>query len=359
MSTSALEKMSARTIVADEAQLARIPKFLVSADSHVDEPFDLWDSLPKRITDQLPFRSPLKDRPKGGMDPKARIGDMDLDGVAAEVLYPTASLKHFELNQEVQEAVFPIYNDWVAEYCKTAPDRLYAIPCIPCYDIDFAVKELRRCNAMGMLGCLIWQVPDPDLPFTSDHYEPLWSVAEELDVVINLHILTGHNYRKLEQKGIEKVRGSVNMKTYDAITSLFDIIWIGVCERHPKIRFEIVEAEIGWIPFVLQQWDYYYNRFQRPGPSFTEFPISRLPSEIFNEHVYATFMDDYVGAQALGYWGEHNCMWSSDYPHPNMTWPQSRAFVARQTGNLPKDKQKLLLSQNVIDLYKLPIREQS
>jgi hypothetical protein len=48
-------------------------------------------------------------------------------------------------------------------------------------------------------------------------------------------------------------------------------------------------------------------------------------------------------------------MWSSDYPHPNMTWPNSKAFIARQVGDLPRDKQVSLLSQNVIDLYKLEV----
>jgi predicted TIM-barrel fold metal-dependent hydrolase len=48
-------------------------------------------------------------------------------------------------------------------------------------------------------------------------------------------------------------------------------------------------------------------------------------------------------------------MWSSDYPHPNMTWPNSRAFIARQIGELDPEKQKRVLSQNVIDLYGLKL----
>jgi predicted TIM-barrel fold metal-dependent hydrolase len=66
-------------------------------------------------------------------------------------------------------------------------------------------------------------------------------------------------------------------------------------------------------------------------------------------------MDDFVGAQALKYWGYKNCMWSSDYPHPNMTWPNSRAFLAKQIGDLDPRKQKRVLSQNVIDLYGLKL----
>jgi predicted TIM-barrel fold metal-dependent hydrolase len=73
------------------------------------------------------------------------------------------------------------------------------------------------------------------------------------------------------------------------------------------------------------------------------------------EHVYATFMDDYAGSQALKYWGERNCMWSSDYPHANMTWPNSRAFIAKQIGDLDLAKQERLVSKNVIELYGLKL----
>jgi predicted TIM-barrel fold metal-dependent hydrolase len=117
----------------------------------------------------------------------------------------------------------------------------------------------------------------------------------------------------------------------------------------------VVEAEIGWLPFTLQQWDYYFNRFGRAGPGQEEFPITRLPSEIFNEHFFATFMDDEVGTFLLNRWGDQNCMWSSDYPHPNMTWPNSRAFLARNIGGLPAEKKERLLSGNVVELYGLEL----
>jgi predicted TIM-barrel fold metal-dependent hydrolase len=368
--SSTLEDYSARTITDDmKAAADSIPEFIVSADSHVDEPVDLWHGLPKDIRAEIPERIPFPEgtRPAGGADPAIRVEHMDLDGMSAEVLYPTAALKLFELGQKAQEAAFPIYNDWVAEYCKTSPKRLFAVPCIATYDIDHAVKELQRCHELGLKGGLVWQVPHPDLPIISGHYEKLWSAAEELGSVINFHILTGYNYKKGEGGGInyqaggdkksatERMRGSVNIKTADAVTTLFELIFSGVFERHPKLKVELVESEIGWMPFVLQQWDYYYNRNFRPGGAHGEYNITRLPSEIFDDHVYATFMDDLVGAQLLAKWGERNCMWSSDYPHGNMTWPNSRAFLAKQIGDLPRDKQERLLSKNVVELYGLDV----
>ena len=72
--------------------------------------------------------------------------------------------------------------------------------------------------------------------------------------------------------------------------------------------------------------------------------------------MYLTFMDDLTGDQALDYWGERYCMSSSDCPHPNMTWPNSRAFIARQIGDLEPEKQARVLAQNCIELYGLDIK---
>jgi predicted TIM-barrel fold metal-dependent hydrolase len=305
MATKAAD-LSARNIeqvFIDKA--AHIPDLLVSSDSHVDEPADLWSELPADLREQLPvIPAWSKDkRPQGGLDPKIRIEHMDLDGVAAEILYPTTTLRAFNKPQKAQELAFRLYNDWVADYCKTSPKRLFAVPCLCVYDIDWAIKEMRRCNDMGLLGGLVWQVPDPALPFTSDHYDKLWAAAAEIGLPVNFHILSGHSYNVAELKGIEIVRASVNIKTADAITTLFDLIWSGVFDRHPTLKVEMVESEIGFLPFTIQQWDYYYNRF-KDSADRGNFPISRLPSEIFNDHVYATFMDDYAGSQALKFWGE-------------------------------------------------------
>ncbi|MBT3792700.1 MAG: amidohydrolase family protein [Rhodospirillales bacterium] len=353
---SVLDDMSAR-YATDEMRKAaeKLPEFIVSADGHVDEPVDMFAELPAEIRDAIKRPKIMQDtRPKGGIDPKVRITDMELDGLAAEVLYPTFTLGLFSQEQREQEAGFRVYNDWIADFCKTAPGKLFAIPCLPTYDIDVAIAEMHRCNDMGLLGGLIWQVPHPDLPLTSPHYEKLWAAAAELGQPIHFHILTGFNYFRFKREGLDRLRGSVNTKTHDIFTTVYDMIFSGVFERHPKLKTVIVEGEIGWAPFVFQQWDYYYMRNLKEGNK--DFQISRLPSEIFKDNMHLTFMDDYVGGQALNYWGDKNCMWSSDYPHSNMTWPNSRAFIARQVGDLAPDKLKNVLSQNCIDLYGLDIK---
>jgi predicted TIM-barrel fold metal-dependent hydrolase len=348
-----LVSFSARTIdQGSKEKSAELPQLMISADSHAQEPDYLWKQLPASIRDRMPPR-PMAKRPEGSTscDPKLRVKDMDMDKVRAEVLYPDRGLTFFGLDQDVQETLFPIYNDWLADFCKHDPKRLYGITCVSAYDIDKAIKEMHRGLDMGLMGVLIWEVPDPRLPFTSNHYEKLYAAAAECGAPVHVHILTGYSYHKNRKKGIDHVRGSVNIKTSDTITSLFDILWGGAFTRHPKMKLALIESEVGWIPFILQQWDYYFHRFKKQ----EDFPITQQPSDIFRDHCYCTFMDDFMGSRTFGVWGEKNVMWSSDYPHPNMTWPNSRAFAARQIADYPAERQKQLLSQNCIDLYGLKL----
>ncbi len=119
-----------------------------------------------------------------------------MDGVKAELLYPSLGGRLFHIEDAaLQEACVQVYNDWLIEYCKTAPDRLLGIAMISAYDADRAAKELERCKKEGLCGASIWQLPPPELPFTSSHYESFWAAAQDLAMPISLHINTGYRSR--------------------------------------------------------------------------------------------------------------------------------------------------------------------
>jgi predicted TIM-barrel fold metal-dependent hydrolase len=323
------------------------------------EPHDLWsNALAGRFGDAAPRFPPPRlgegfQAHPGGHDPNERLKEMATDGVSAEVLYPTLGLGLFGLDdRELQEACFRVYNDWLIEYCQTAPDRLLGVPCIAIYDVDHAVSELERCRKAGLHGALIWQAPHPDLPFHSEHYQRFWAAAQDLEAPISLHILTGHNYSKNRQPpSTESYRHSVNSKLLEAANSLFDFLFYGILDRYPGLRIVTVENEIGWIPFCLQQWDYYYRRFRETNPP----PIKEEPSHFFARQVYATFFNDAVGGHNLSWVDVDNYMWSNDFPHPNSTWPNSRRVIERDLGHLPEDKRRKLVCDNVVRLYNMKV----
>ena len=335
-----------------------VNEVLISSDSHVMEAPDLLvERVPQTFRDRTPRFPKLKvgegfQSHPGGQDPNGRIQEMETDGVSAEVLYPTHLLGLFGLDDaKLQEACFRAYNDWLIEYCQVAPKRLVGIGAISVYDIDQAVKELERCKKAELRGAIIWQAAHPDLPFYSSHYDKFWTAAQEMDMPVNLHILTRHSYHKNRPDGVERYRGSVNLKLADVADALFELIYYGVLERYPGLKIVTVENEVGWLPFMLQQWDYYYRRFRRVNPP----PIDKDPSEYFYRQIYATFFRDTVGGHNFDWWGVDNCMWSNDFPHENSTWPDSHKYIERDLGHLPPDKRFKLLCGNVAKLYGLEI----
>jgi predicted TIM-barrel fold metal-dependent hydrolase len=332
---------------------------LFSADSHVIENPGLWgDLVPEGFF--RPADSDF-DPTTAQIEAKARLVETAKDGVHGEVLYPTLGLKLFGLDDPEQQAsCFRRYNEWLAEFCAAAPDQLIGIGLLAAYDIDTAIAEARNCAAAGMKGVLVWQTPPPELSFSGTHYDPLWAELEKLKLPVSLHILSGFNYSRFGniptkqnltplEDAIERHRGSVNLKLLAATDALLDLTFSGVLDRFPSLRVVIVENEIGWLPFVLDQYDYYYNAKK----DTRAIELEHLPSEYFGDHVFATFFRDPVGTRLLDSWGVDGCMWSNDYPHPNSTWPNSRAVVEQTLGYLPADVREKLVRTNALKLYNL------
>jgi predicted TIM-barrel fold metal-dependent hydrolase len=341
---------------------AAVDELLFSADSHVIEPEGLWK---KNVQQAFRERAPEFGGRRRGDHPGAMVGservkEMATDGVSAEVLYPTHGLRVLSLDEpDLEEACVRVYNDWLIDYCQAAPDRLIGLAMLSMYNAEHAVQEMERCRKAGLLGSVIWQVPPPEIPFTSDHYDRFWAAAQDMEMPVNLHILSGHGYSKrralnptTSNRGIEQERTSVNEKLIQAMDALYDLIFSGVLERFPRLKVVLVENEIGWIPFLLEQWDYYYKRH---GADREGVAIKRPPSEYFDRQVYATFFNDAVGGHMLSWWGQDNCMWSNDYPHGNSTWPNSRDIVARDMGDLPAHVRAKLLRENVARLYDVKV----
>lgn len=354
MSTTATPSRSAA------AGQSKADELLISSDSHVIEDSDLWTSrVAAKFKDRAPKFPPRKagtdsgfSAHDGGFDPKKRLDEAAVDGVRAEVLYPSLALTLFGLDDAaLQEECFRVYNDWLVEYCQVSPDRLLGVACLSAYNIENSIKELERCRKAGMRGALVWQVPHPDMPFTGTHYERLWAAAQDMDMPISLHILSGHGYAKklFELSAMDGLRHSVLTKCYEAGNCMFDLIYSNVFERFPRLKFVMVENEIGWLPFVVEQWDRYYDRFK--GQPDRAAPMKRHPSEYVEQNFYASFFNDPAGAHLLARWGQNNCMWSNDFPHGNSTWPNSRSVIARDLGHLSTEVRRNVLSGTVARLY--------
>jgi predicted TIM-barrel fold metal-dependent hydrolase len=356
---------------------------LISADSHVFEPGDLWttradakyrervpqvvrregdDAYVMRYEDgsALTFAGfatagkwqgrtssnmGLDEVPRGGFDPAARLEDMAVDGVRAEVLYPSFGMRLFAVEDaDFQAECMRVYNDWLAEFCAAVPDRLIGHALIPTLDLDEGVREVRRAAALGLKGVLINAHPTPDRNYGSRLYEELWATLEELGLPASLHLYAG-NYKQNYGRFLVEYTLDTGMVQ----RSVAEIVLSGVLERYPGLRLLVVESDIGWVAHFLTRMDHV---FQRKGPRFErELTSGLLPSELFRRQFGCVFIEDRPGILAREVTGSDILMWGSDYPHNDSTWPDSRETLDRILAGVPEDERRLITYENAARLY--------
>jgi len=372
-----------------------VPALILSSDSHVFEPPDLWttridaafrDRAPRmqRIggADQLVveadqvisgiglisnagarFEAPetisgqgrFEDVPRGGYDPDQHLKDMELDGVAGEVLYPSQGLFYFRVTDTpLMSAIFRAYNDWLADFCSTDRSRLKGIAMINLDDVQDGIHELECAARLGLAGAMITEYPLEHRRYDQPEYEPFWATAEALGMPLSLHTAT-RRQGKIRGAGEKTLRDASSRATkafYPAL-SLCDLIFSGVFERYPRLMLAIVEFELAWAPHVLTSMDYTYR--ERHGEALYRFKGSMRPSDFFHRNVVLSFQEDAIGIRLRDAIGVDNMMWGSDYPHSESTFPRSREILAEILAGVPADEQAKIVGGNTARVYRFDV----
>ncbi len=177
----------------------------------------------------------------------------------------------------------------------------------------------------------MWQAPPPEFSFATNHYERLLAAAQDLEVPISLHILTGQPFpwpRPIEPRGrrqaFETMRSAVHNKLLYASNAMSDLI-MRACWTYPRNSCWSRTKGAGFA-FYLTQYHKYWGRGNLNSP------LTMFPSEYFYRQFYATFFNDPPARWIFDTWGSSNLMWSNDYPHPNSTWPKSWEVITRTWG---------------------------
>ncbi len=323
----------------------------ISADSHMGEPLNLWvENLPAKYRERALRWPNLKEFETnhhlraGGWDPHERLRDLALDGTSAEVIFPTQALQAWTLGDvELEEAHIRIYNDFMIDFCRMAPERFWGLAMISLWNIDHAIAELERCRNDGLRGAAIWIDPPAELPYSDEHYERFWDAAQALDMPLAMHINSSpHRAASLSDKPALRSLHGANDNKIEAMRSLGHLIASGVLERYPRLRFFVAEIGCGWIPFWLQEFDHYQNARQA---------LPLKPSEYFHRQVSSTFISDHVGGYLLKDFGQDNFMWSSDYPHPASIWPDSGIVIDEDLGHLQPEVREKVVWGNVAGIF--------
>jgi predicted TIM-barrel fold metal-dependent hydrolase len=372
---------------------------VIDADAHVNEPPDLWqERVPKKWKDRAPkvehtehgdiwsFDAGKQRWPMGltataglsffqyhplcnsyetmrpaSFDTAARLEDMDADGVYAQILYPSVTLKGariYSSERELQLACVRAYNEWILEFCEGSDGRLIGQAIIPTTGIDDAVKELEAAIKSPHRGAVISSFPNGTLN-PSDEDDRFWAIAQEAEFPIAIHIGSFLPDSPKADAGSGAAWTGLRFVGKAAWTKaggqtlgvVCDVLFSGIFEKFPRLDIMLVEANIGWIPTLLEQADDMFRRYRWYTKANRE--MSGMPSAVFHRNFYATFMVDSVGVELRHRMNVDHLMWSTDFPHSGSDWPESRISAERVFRGVPKHEVKKMLHANCKRLYKL------
>jgi len=286
---------------------------------------------------------------RGGFDPHARIPDMDLDGIDAAFLYPSIGLFSGAVEDpQLAAAMCRAYNRWLADYCRPYPDRLFGVAMLPMQSVELAIEEMRYARKeLGMRGGFLRPNPYNNRTLSHPAYEPFWAAAQELDFAIGLHEGTGG----MPAVGVERFEGRgakhIVSHTVEMMLASLSVIWGGVCERFPKVRFAFLESGGGWIAPWLDRMDRHFD----DNGVFNDSPLRLRPSEYFRRQCWISF-EPVEGSLAVlaEYLGPTKILWATDYPHPDGFFPGAPALIAEK---LPEKFRRQVLAESALQFYKL------
>jgi uncharacterized protein len=296
-------------------------------------------------------------------NPELRLADMDRDGVEAQVIFGPVTSLHIE-DRALAEACFRAYNDWKAEFCSIAPDRLIGVAMLPPQDPQAATREVYRIAERGVLKQANLQIANLKPRLHDPQWEPLWDAFEATGLIMSWHVFV---FFPLPGEAPEVGKAASVFSTTKLFVSQFldpfvDLFSWGILERHPKLRVVMAESGAGWLPWVVEELDHRHWRLWEAKEFWKDKGMEQYrtkPSELFKRQVYVTFQEDYPAMKLLEFFGDDKLLWASDYPHPDSIWPKSHETVAKQMAHLTAEQRYKITRRNAAALYGLEGRPAS
>lgn len=360
-------------------------ELVISGDSHVVEPYDLWvKALGRQYGDRVPHlvseyegrrgnyffagreaclveelvnatdQARIDELVRAGHDPAFRLKLIDADGVAAEIVNPTWTLYAMRIvDAELRRACCRVFNDWLIEYCSEDRRRLIGVGAVPIDDVDWAVGELERLARDGLRGVMVPTQPaESDPPYRDRRNDRFWAAATALGMPVTLHIVTGRVRDPFTYHG-EEERGEVPASFIELFNEAgpvlaSDFVFGRIFDRHPALRVVLSEYDASWLPILA----YRLERIE----SFPGMPRLAKPARAYlRENLWTGIIKDPLAARMRHDIGVDRIMWGSDFPHPPCTYPRTKEVLDRILAEVTPDERHQIVAGNVMRLYDIAL----
>jgi predicted TIM-barrel fold metal-dependent hydrolase len=366
---------------------------VIDADGHCQEPTDglsRWlppeysSRAPRRIEDNLgnsrillesqvwarseglgmgvsgPFAPHIQRSRPGMTDPRARLPDMDEEGIDVAIIFGTsvALTVNGLRDKGLAGAICHAVNRWlVEEYLAADPLRLKGIGLVPCQDPSAAAAELEYLRRQPTIVGAMLPTNVYGINLGDRRFDPIYAAAQEIGMPLCVHPQTGHD----GQYGVSGVMGagSERMEKYsyvhltafpfELMIALMHMIGEGVFDRFPRLRVGFMEGGCGWVPFWAERLDEHQEKL---GPQWPD--CQRKPSEIIRspQVAFTCEPDESTLAHVLDFIGPGQVLYASDYAHWDCEFPESVHGMHQTLGERP-DLLTRVLGQNALDFFGL------
>ena len=366
----------------------------ISCDTHIYEPAGLWASRMRgKFADKAPYidsrpegdfymidgvsprpcgscganlttkiaQGEIGERParhddarKEASDPKLRLNDQDLDNVRAEIIYPNL----WELgitnapDPEYAQACAQVYNDWLAEFCAVAPDRLIGAALLTTKGpIEWSIAEANRVAKMGFRSVHI-PVDNVEHPYgiPDGYYEKFWATLQDLGLIVACHASSS----TIDGSCVAGFQPGTPVMYQTSLIrmqpqTLGNFIGGAICQRFPDLKIVMVECGTGWIPSILDSLDVVWEQYSK----VMEPHLDEPPSYYFKRQMYATFEHSKEDVAASNFLPADRFLWGNDYPHVEGTFPSSKEAVEACFAGVPEEVVRKMTAENAAKLYRI------
>jgi predicted TIM-barrel fold metal-dependent hydrolase len=306
--------------------------------------------------------------------PEQRLREQDMDGLHAEVLFPNMQvgprLWRTMADDEAYRAAVRAYNDWLGEeYCPVSRDRLIALGVIPWTCLDDAVAELEHCARLHLKGVVLGVFPSgKSYPTPED--DRFWAAALDIKMPLTAHV--GFDrlgpraseptfvYRDADPGAAARIPGRTIVEWMALLglppaLSLTQMIMSGAFDRFPDLQVFFAETRLGWVPFWMEEADYWYERHRHWAERLLNLkPLRQRPSEYVRQHILFSVQHvERVAIELRHHLGVDHVMFATDFPHIECDWPNTRPFAERLFAGVPADEAFKIAAGNVLRFFGL------
>ena len=374
--------------------------WIISVDDHVIEPPHVWQSrvpakyrgeAPRWIRDDageawlyegvrlpLPGLHSVAGTPRetwgpeplsmdtirpSSYDPKARVEDMNVDGVLASLCFPSfprfCGQTFYEAkDHELGFLCVQAYNDWmIDEWSASQPGRFLPLILIPLWDPVAGAAEIERCASKGARGIAFSENPAklglPSIHDVGRYWDPVFSAAQETGLPICTHI--GSSSQLPQTSEDAPMIASITLSGLNAQATMVDWLYSGTLLRFPRLKLALSEGGIAFVPGVIERVK---RDLERQGPwarrsevagDLAKGDITLVqraqddgldiydfdPMEIYKRQIFNCMIPDYEGWAYIEMLGSDNVMLETDFPHSDSSFPDTITQVHESIGHLP------------------------